>query len=131
METEASQLILIDYRDRRPIYEQIVDRFQLLILKDVLKEDEQMPPVRKLAAQMAVNPNTIQKAYRILEQQGYIYPIKGKGNFVAGHQNLLQKKQEEFWKEYRLVVEKGMQLGILADEFVMEVQQLMRKGETT
>lgn len=124
-------MILIDYWDRRPIYEQIVDRFQLLILKDVLKEDEQMPPVRKLAAQMAVNPNTIQKAYRILEQQGYIYPIKGKGNFVAGRQNLLQKKQEEFWKEYRLVVEKGMQLGILADEFVMEVQQLMRKGETT
>lgn len=124
-------MILIDYRDRRPIYEQIVDRFQLLILKEVLKEDEQMPPVRKLAAEMAVNPNTIQKAYRILEQQGYIYPVKGKGNFVSGHQNLLEKKQEEYWKEYRLVVEKGLQLGILMEEFVTEMQQMIRKGEAT
>lgn len=131
METEASRLILIDYRDRRPIYEQIVDRFQLLILKEVLKEDEQMPPVRKLAAEMAVNPNTIQKAYRILEQQGYIYPVKGKGNFVSGYKNLLEKKREEYWKEYRLVVDKGLQLGILMDEFVMEMQRLVRKGETT
>lgn len=131
METEASWLILIDYRDRRPIYEQIVDRFQLLILKEVLKEDEQMPPVRKLAAEMAVNPNTIQKAYRILEQQGYIYPVKGKGNFVSGYKNLLEKKREEYWKEYRLVVDKGLQLGILMDEFVMEMQRLVRKGETT
>lgn len=70
LEMEVIRLILIDYRDRRPVYEQIVDRFQLLILKKVLKEDEQMPTVRKLAAEMAINPNTIQKAYRILEQQG-------------------------------------------------------------
>lgn len=70
-------MIVIDYQDRRPIYEQIVEKFQVLILKGVLEQGEQMPSVRKLAMDLAINPNTIQKAYSILEQQGYIYPFTG------------------------------------------------------
>ena len=55
-------MIVIDYQDRRPIYEQIVEKFQVLILKGVLEQGEQMPSVRKLAMDLAINPNTIQKA---------------------------------------------------------------------
>ena len=77
-------MINIDYQSRTPIYEQIVERFQMLILKGVLKPDDQMPSVRSLALQLSINPNTIQKAYAQLEQQGYIYPVKGRGNFVSG-----------------------------------------------
>ena len=65
-------MIVIDYQDRRPIYEQIVEKFQILILKGIMDANEQMPSVRKLAVELSINPNTIQKAYSMLEQQGYI-----------------------------------------------------------
>ena len=87
-------MIVIDYQNRKPIYEQIVEKFQMLIIKGILKADSQMPSVRTLASELSINPNTIQKAYTILEQQGYIYPVKGRGNFVSGNQALKKKKEE-------------------------------------
>lgn len=72
----------LDFRSRVPIYEQLIEKFKELIIKQVLKPDEQLPPVRVLAGELTVNPNTIQKAYRELERQGYIYSNPGKGNFV-------------------------------------------------
>ena len=86
-------MIVIDYQDRRPIYEQIVEKFQVLILKGVLEQGEQMPSVRKLAMDLAINPNTIQKAYSMLEQQGYIYPVKGRGNFVSDRRCWFRKNR--------------------------------------
>ena len=71
-------MIVLDYQDRRPLYEQITEKLQMLIIKGVLKENEQMPSVRNLAMELSINPNTIQRAYGLLEQQGYIYPIKGR-----------------------------------------------------
>ena len=76
-------MITIDYQSKLPLYEQITQRFQALILRGVMKPDTQMPSVRTLAAELSINPNTIQKAYSPLEQQGYIYPVKGRGNFVS------------------------------------------------
>ena len=78
-------MIAIDYQDRRPIYEQIVDRYEKLIIKGVLEPDTQMPSVRQMASDLSINPNTIQKAYAILESRGFIYPVKGRGNFVSGN----------------------------------------------
>ncbi len=75
-------MLELDFRSRQPIYEQLVDKFKQLIISNVLKPDEQLPPVRVLAGQLTVNPNTIQKAYRELEHRGYIYSVPGKGNFV-------------------------------------------------
>lgn len=69
-------MVVIDYQNRKPIYEQIVERFQMLIVKGILEPDSQMPSVRALATELSINPNTIQKAYAVLEQEGYIYPIK-------------------------------------------------------
>ncbi|CQR47879.1 HTH-type transcriptional repressor YtrA [Paraliobacillus sp. PM-2] len=74
----------LDLRSRKPIYEQLVDKFKELIINDVMQTDEKLPSVRILAQQLTVNPNTIQKAYRELETQGYIYSVKGKGSFVDG-----------------------------------------------
>lgn len=71
-------MVVIDYQNRKPIYEQIVERFQMLIVKGILEPDSQMPSVRALATELSINPNTIQKAYAVLEQEGYIYPIKGR-----------------------------------------------------
>lgn len=110
-------MIVIDYQDRRPIYEQIVERFQMLILNGVIQANEQMPSVRKLAMELSINPNTIQKAYSTLEQQGYIYPVKGKGNFVSDKGALLQEKKQMFWKECRQMIHKGKEIGIQKFEF--------------
>ena len=121
-------MIVIDYQDRRPIYEQIVERFQILILKGVLEQDEQMPSVRKLAVELSINPNTIQKAYSILEQQGYIYPVKGRGNFVSEKGSLIQEKRNMFWQEYHEVIKKGTELGITREEFREKIDEYW-KGE--
>ena len=121
-------MIVIDYQDRRPIYVQIVERFQILILKGVLEQDEQMPSVRKLAVELSINPNTIQKAYSILEQQGYIYPVKGRGNFVSGKGSLIQEKRNMFWQEYHEMIKKGTELGITREEFREKIDEYW-KGE--
>lgn len=117
-------MIIIDYRDRRPIYEQIVERFQMMILKGILEPDAQMPSVRKLATDLAINPNTIQKAYAILEQDGFIYPVKGKGNFVAGGEKLVQQKQGAFLEKFREQAFQAKELGISAEELHEQIQEV-------
>ena len=72
----------INYQDSRPIYEQITERYKVLILKGVLAPDEQMPSVRRLAMELSTNPNTVQRAYTELERQGFLYSVRGRGNFV-------------------------------------------------
>ncbi|MCR5791899.1 MAG: GntR family transcriptional regulator [Lachnospiraceae bacterium] len=110
-------MIIIDYKDSRPIYEQVVEKFKLLILKGVLKEDDKMPSVRSLAVDLSINPNTIQKAYGVLEQQGYIYTVKGRGNFVAQKPELLQERKEDIKNRLKDLVVEGREIGIESDQF--------------
>ena len=112
-------MIILDYKDARPIYEQVVEKFKLLILKGVLTRDEQMPSVRSLAMELSINPNTIQKAYAELERQGYIYAVKGRGNFISDSVNLLQEKGrlKELYRE-------GMELGMTKTDFMECLGQL-------
>lgn len=109
-------MIVIDYQGRRPIYEQIVERFEKLILKGALEADSQMPSVRQMAAELSINPNTIQKAYAILEQEGYIYPVKGKGNFVNGNLVLRQRKKEACFQKLEECLTEGREFGITAED---------------
>ena len=88
-------MITLDYADRRPIYEQVVDKMKDLILLGVLATDEQLPSVRELAMDLSINPNTVQRAYAELERQGVIYCVKGRGNFVAGINTLKDKQKED------------------------------------
>lgn len=76
-------MIQIDYRDSRPIYEQIMNSFKKLIQAGVLVPGEKLPSVRTIAKENSINPNTIQKAINELENQGYIYSVAGKGSFVV------------------------------------------------
>lgn len=95
-------MIQLNYRDAKPIYEQIQEGFRKMILTGTLKPDEKLPSVRSLASELAINPNTIQRAYNQLESQGYIYSVSGKGSFVNGafdpqsarRQELLQRLRE-------------------------------------
>lgn len=83
----------LDFGDHRPIYEQIKDRFKNLIISGALSEHEKLPSVRELAGTLAINPNTIQKAYRDLESEGYIYSLRARGSFVAPQSSIARQEQ--------------------------------------
>lgn len=122
-------MIMIDYQDRTPIYEQLVKRFQMLIIKGILEPDSQMPSVRKLATDLSINPNTIQKAYMILEQEGFIYPVKGKGNFVSPNpKDGLEKKRREFFEELKGTILYATELKIPKEELMKEIECLYDKS---
>lgn len=117
-------MIIIDYKDRRPIYEQVVEKFQMLIVKGILEPDSQMPSVRQLAKDLGINPNTIQKAYTMLEQSGYIYPVKGRGNFVTGGDKLARQKQEAFLEQFAENVRHAKELGITEEELKEKIKEI-------
>ncbi len=81
-------MLQLDFSDHRPLYEQIRDKLKELIISGVLTDNDKIPSVRELASTLAINPNTIQKAYKELESEGYIYSLKAKGNFVSPHREI-------------------------------------------
>ena len=76
-------MIVLDYRDSRPLYQQVKDSLRRMMLTGLLEPDEKLPSVRSLATQLAINPYTIQRAYAELEAEGYIYSVAGRGSFVS------------------------------------------------
>lgn len=126
VQQKGMRMILIDYRDTRPIYEQVVERFKMLILHGVLTSDEKIPSVRNLAVELSINPNTIQRAYAELERQGYIYTVKGKGNFVSDSGQLLLKYKEEVFAEILKICKAAFEIGITEEELI----EAIRGGKT-
>lgn len=116
-------MIILDYQDRRPIYEQITEKFRTLIYQGALPAGSRLPSVRQLAMELSINPNTIQRAYMALEQEGLIYPVKGKGNFVAETQQIQAKSKEDFRQEFLELVRKGARTGMTAEELTALVQK--------
>ncbi len=122
-------MIVLDYKDRRPLYEQVVERFKELIIKGILPEDMQMPSVRNQAMQLSINPNTIQRAYSELERQGYIYSVKGKGSFVANIGGFLDGKKEQWRQSMNSLILEGYAIGILRKEMETMVAEGGRQHE--
>ena len=118
-------MIIIDYTDRRPLYEQIVERFQELIVKEILTEGEQLPSVRNLAMELSINPNTIQRAYAELERRGVIYCVKGKGNFVSEKNNVREMKIQEMYATLDSLVQTAKQLGVTKQELIEHIEENM------
>ncbi|WP_066192666.1 MULTISPECIES: GntR family transcriptional regulator [Gracilibacillus] len=118
----------LDLRSRQPIYEQLVDKFKQLIMSEVLQQDEQLPSVRSLAQDLSINPNTIQKAYRELEAQGYIYSVKGKGSFVSQISQIDNTAEIKEIREHlkRLMVE-AFFLGMTNQE----MKQIIEESQTS
>ncbi len=123
-------MIHLNYRDSSPIYEQIKLQLRRMILSGAIREGEQLPSIRDLASGLSINPNTIQRAYRELEAEGYILSLPGKGSFAAGIQNIapeqvsgLMKKLEENLTELKLT-------GVKAGEVRKAVDRVFgEKGE--
>ena len=114
---------LIDYQDSRPIYEQIVENFKMQMYKGILQEGDQMPSVRSLAVELSTNPNTVQKAYAELERQGFIYTVKGRGNFVKGNELLVEDKKKELIDKIVELFNEANEIGLSIDELVEEIKR--------
>ncbi|SNZ17119.1 GntR family transcriptional regulator [Terribacillus aidingensis] len=119
----------LDLRSGKPIYEQIVDKFKELIINQVLETDEKLPSVRELAQQLTINPNTIQKAYRELENQELIYSVKGRGSFVnAISAQVDPQKVKHMQEELKKLLTEALFVGVTADEIRSVVENLLQNG---
>ena len=117
----------LDHSSGKPIYEQIRDNLKTLIIDGVLKPDEKILSVRELAVEMTINPNTIQKAYKDLENEGYIYSVRAKGFFVAPKDNV--KNTETLFKALRETVSELYYLGAEERELLETVFDVYRNND--
>lgn len=121
-------MLQLDFRSRVPVYEQLTEKIKEQIVHKVLKEDEQLPSVRELALELTVNPNTIQKAYRELERQGYIYSVPGKGNFVKPIDRIENvRQQQELMEQLHKVTAELLYLGTSIEE-IRQIIEKTRNG---
>ena len=110
-------MIHLDYRDTRPIYEQVRDGLRKMMVTGILSPGEKLPSVRSLAVELAINPNTSQRAYAQLETEGYIVSVSGKGTFVAEMQEQNQLRRSELEERLRPLRDELRSLGMTALEW--------------
>ena len=120
-------MLTLNYRDSRPIYEQIKDGLRKLIVTGALGPDEKLPSVRSMATELAINPNTIHRAYGELESEGYIYSVPGKGSFAAPVQAPMEVRRMELLERLRELVSELRYLGV-SDA---ELMALIKEGAET
>ena len=121
-------MIQIDYQDRRPIYQQIIESVEDMALRGILGPNEKLPAVRTLAMELAINPNTIQRAYQELEKMGIIYTVQGTGCFIAPTITELQEQRKaDLWKILEDLVCRAMLLDISEELFCNRCQQIFRQ----
>ncbi len=122
----------LDLRSRKSIYEQVVDNIKELVIAGVLHSEDKLPSVRELSKTLTVNPNTVQKAYRELEYQGFIYTVAGLGTFVTApvHTVIDGKKAHELRENIRRDIRELLFLGMTRTEINELLQELLQeRGE--
>ena len=116
-------MVHLDYRDSRPIYAQIVDGFREQITGGVLRPGEKLSSVRDLAAQLAINPNTIQRAYRRLEAEGWIATVPGKGCFVCGDGEIREREKKRLLLSFDEAAAALLTMGASHGELVVRIEK--------
>ena len=111
-------MIHLDYRDSRPIYEQVKDGLRRLMVTGVLAPGDKLPSVRAMASQLSINPNTIQRAYAELEAEGYVVSVAGKGCFVAEGDTQNTARRAELTGKLKPLLEELKNLGMTREELV-------------
>jgi len=119
----------LDFKSGVPIYDQIVNGFIKLKALGILKGGDQLPSVRALASKFSVNPNTVQKAYIILEGKGIIYSVAGKGSFIAGNDNAKKELMRSAEKTLKDAIVKAKNAGLTKAEITEIVANLFSKEE--
>lgn len=108
----------INYKDPRPIYEQVKDNLRRSIITGILEPGEKIPSVRETASELAVNPNTIQRAYRELEYEGYICSVPGKGSFVNESDEAILERKKELFEKLSQIIGELRQVGVSTEEIL-------------
>lgn len=123
-------MIRLNYKDGRSLHEQIEDGLKELIISGVLKPDEQLPSVRELSVSLTVNPNTVQRAYKQLEHDKFIYSVKGRGNFVMPAADTRSSaKTAELYENLGAVVRELLYLGENTDDIENRVRKILSEGD--
>lgn len=122
-------MIQLNYRDAKPIYEQIKDGLRRLVITGAIAKDEKLPSVRELAGELAINPNTIQRAYRELESEGYIYTVSGKGSFAAEQADVAGRRNETLLKEFDEIVRELLYLSEDKDALIRRIEKIAGGGD--
>ena len=120
-------MLHLDYRDARPIYEQVKDGLRKLVVTGAIREGEKLPSVRALAGSLAINPNTIQKAYEALEAEGYVYSVPGKGSFAAPHSGVATRRREHLLEQLDGLVKELTYLGMSGADICQHIRE--KEGE--
>lgn len=121
-------MLQLNYRDAKPIYEQIKDGIRRLLLSNAIEADEKLPSVRELASSLAINPNTIQRAYRELESEGYVYTKQGKGTFASATALVCKTRKQELLTVFDDVVSELFILDASVEELGERMENI-RNGE--
>ena len=114
----------LNYRDNRPFYEQIKDNLRQLVVTQSIGENERLPSVREMASALTINPNTIQRAYRELEKEGYIYTVPGKGSFAAAGNDLRKSRQQELFSQFDEIVTELLFLSVPVSELNQRIRNI-------
>ncbi len=122
-------MINLNYRDARPIYEQVRDELRRLVVTGAIAEGEKLPSVRTLAASLAINPNTIQRAYTALEKEGYVYSEPGRGAFAAKSEGKETPRKEALLRQFDTVTGELLFLGMDAGELARRISAAERGRE--
>ena len=112
-----------DHRDPRPIYAQITDHYRERITLGILRSGERLPSVRELAVELSINPNTIQRAYRQLELEGWIATVPGKGCFVCGLPEHTPGEREELLRAFDKSVAALLAAGVAREELIARIRK--------
>lgn len=122
-------LIQLNYRDAKPIYEQIKDGLKHLLVSKAIETGEKLPSVREFAASLAINPNTIQRAYKELESEGYIYTVSGKGTFAAAQDDVVKIRKEELFVQFDTVTSELLYLSVEPKALAERITDLGEGGK--
>lgn len=122
-------MITIDYRSRETVCQQIVDRLRFLILKGALEPESQLPSVAGLSVELSLNPNSVRRAYRLLEEEGFIHIEQGKGGCVLDRESLQRKQEEKVLQGFKELVLEGKKMKMPKEEFLAELEKSF--GEET
>ncbi len=123
-------MIILDQTDKRPIYEQITDKLSDLMLRGIICENEPLPSVRSLAAELSINPNTVQRAYNELEHLGYTYSVKGKGIFAASLDKIREEKRSSLMNDVVKCIHMARDAGISEDVLIFTVKSAYETDES-
>lgn len=121
-------MLTVNFSSRTPVYQQLYDDVVRLTSLGVLKSHTKLPPVRTLATELGINPNTVQKAYKMLELDGYVYSTVGRGSFISDKLDQNEAEKIKARKDLKQTIEHAYKRGITKEEMLSMVKEVTGGG---